>query len=142
MFLIGRLSLLQFLIYVLAQFVGAFIGSFFVWLAYYDALQTTSYDIKSAAIFATYPNTDLSIMGGFLDELIATSLLIIVVLALNDKYNTKIANETSVIIVSFLVSLMGTSFNYNCGGAVNPARDLSPRIFTSLAGWGLLPFKG
>jgi glycerol uptake facilitator-like aquaporin len=40
------------------------------------------------------------------------------------------------IIVGFTIALLGISFAYNCGNAINPARDFSPRLFTFLVGWG------
>ena len=38
--------------------------------------------------------------------------------------------------VGFIVVALTMTFGMNCGGAFNPARDLSPRIFTAIAGWG------
>jgi glycerol uptake facilitator-like aquaporin len=38
--------------------------------------------------------------------------------------------------VGALVALLGMTFGFNAGYAINPARDLGPRLFTSLAGWG------
>ena len=39
-------------------------------------------------------------------------------------------------LVAALVALIGMSFGLNAGYAINPARDLGPRLFTALAGWG------
>lgn len=64
------------------------------------------------------------------------SKTVIVVLATSDKNNTKLPHGTMAIIIGFTVALLGISFAYNCGNAINPARDLSPRLLTYLVGWG------
>jgi len=57
-------------------------------------------------------------LGGMFDQLFSTSLLIVFVLAVTDKK------------VGMAVVIIGTSFGYNCGYAINPARDLGPRLMT------------
>jgi glycerol uptake facilitator-like aquaporin len=79
---------------------------------------------------------NLSIFGGFLDQVVATTLLIIIVLAVGDKRNVEMPHGTAAIIMGLTVVLIGTSFAYNCGYAINPARDFGPRLFTAMAGWG------
>ncbi len=102
----------------------SFFAAFTVWVVYLDAINKESDQNKTAGIFATYPNPNLSTFGGFFDQFIATSLLIIVVLAITDKKNNEIQNGTSNIIVGLTVTIIGTAFGYNCGYAINPARDL------------------
>jgi hypothetical protein len=67
------------------------------------------------------------------------------VCAITDKSNIKVTPEyhcyqvTKQLVplyVGFTVLGLGICFGYNCGYAVNPARDLAPRLFTALAGWG------
>jgi glycerol uptake facilitator-like aquaporin len=118
------MKIVRFLVYVTAQMIGAFFAAFTVWVVYLDAINKESDQNKTAGIFATYPNPNLSTFGGFFDQFIATSLLIIVVLAITDKKNNQIQNGTSNIIVGLTVTIIGTAFGYNCGYAINPARDL------------------
>ena len=71
MFLTGRMRFLQFIIYCIGQFIGAFLGAFFVWAVYFDAIQNfhnTAKSDQTIGIFGTYPNPDLSIFGGFFDQ--------------------------------------------------------------------------
>ena len=44
-------------------------------------------------------------------------------------------------LVGLIVTGLTTSYAYNSGAALNPARDLSPRIFTAIAGWGRGVFR-
>ena len=110
---------------------------------YFDNIQkfhTEGNSSQTIGIFATYPSDGLSIFGGFFDQFFATSLLIIFVLALTDKNNNQLPNGTGAILVGLTIVTIGTSFGYNCGYAINPARDFGPRVFTSIAGWGSRPF--
>ncbi|KAI4875482.1 hypothetical protein NFI96_030046 [Prochilodus magdalenae] len=104
-----------------------------------DALKT--YELKNAGelpigIFATYPNEHLSIVNGFFDQLIGTASLIVCVLAIVDPFNNPIPQGLEAFTVGFTVLVIGLAMGFNSGYAVNPARDLGPRLFTSIAGWG------
>lgn len=58
-------------------------------------------------------------------------LLVIIVASIGDKNNSKPASGFSPYLVGMIVIALGLSFGVNCGYAINPARDLGPRIFTS-----------
>jgi glycerol uptake facilitator-like aquaporin len=66
---------------------------------------------------------------------VGTALLLLVVFALGDRRNAGPASFGPV-LVGAVVVLIGTSFGFNAGYAINPARDLGPRLFTAFAGWG------
>ena len=90
-FLTGRLTLFRFFVYSIAQFIGSFLGAVVCYLVYYDSLKVFKagmYSLDTAGIFATYPNANLSVFGGFLDQTVGTIILVLVVLALNDKRNS------------------------------------------------------
>lgn len=144
MLLTGQMSIFRFFIYSLAQFVGAFLAAFMVFIIYLDAIRNNRdgmYSLETAGIFATYPIDKLSIFGGFFDQLVGTSILVMVVLALNDKKNVKMSQGMPAIFVGFTLIVIGVALGYNCGYAINPARDLSPRLFTLVAGWGTKTFS-
>jgi glycerol uptake facilitator-like aquaporin len=90
----------------------------------------------TAGIFATYPQPYLSTLGGFVDQVVGTALLMIAILAITDQRNNATPAWLTPIIVGGIVVAIGVSFGFNAGYAINPARDFGPRLFTALAGWG------
>ena len=130
--------------YVLAQFAGAFAAAAVVYLTYASAFTDFDGGVRqvvgpqgTAGIFATYPQAFLSTFpAGFIDQFVGTGLLMLVVLAISDARNAPPAAGMAPLIVGLLVAVIGMSFGYNAGYAINPARDLGPRLFTAIAGWG------
>jgi MIP family channel proteins len=130
--------------YVLAQLLGAFVASVVVYLTYHEAL--TAFDggtrqvignLGTAGIWATYPKPFLStIPGGLIDQIVGTALLVGVIFAITDARNSMPPAGLVPLIVGLLVALIGMTFGFNAGFAINPARDFGPRLFTALAGWG------
>ncbi|XP_029019612.1 aquaporin-3a [Betta splendens] len=140
--LLGRERWRKFPMFFLFQIIGAFFGAAVIYAMYYDALcevhggfDTTGPN-STAGIFATYPGTHLSFMNGVFDQLIGTAALIVCILAIVDPYNNPIPQGLEAFTVGFVVLAIGLSMGFNSGYAVNPARDLGPRLFTSIAGWG------
>lgn len=70
-----------------------------------------------------------------------TGLLVTCVLAITDNKNMNTPKGFIPLMVGFAVAAIGMAYGYNCGYAINPARDLSPRIFTAIAGWGMQVFR-
>lgn len=138
--LLGREKWRKFPVYFLFQTLGAFLGAGIIFGMYFDALQRKVISDPNnelpIGIFATYPGTHLSMVNGFFDQLIGTAALIICVLAIVDPYNNPIPQGLEAFTVGFTVLVIGLSMGFNSGYAVNPARDLGPRLFTSIAGWG------
>jgi MIP family channel proteins len=136
--------------YVLAQVVGAFAASAVTFAVYYEALNV--YDPArtvpgqgpnaTAGIWATYPSDFLSsVPGGLVDQIVGTALLVGVIFALTDPKNAPPGANLAPLLVGGVVALVGMTFGFNCGYAINPARDFGPRLFTALAGWGSAPFE-
>ncbi|NXS10879.1 AQP9 protein, partial [Neodrepanis coruscans] len=143
----GRLEWTKLPIYILAQFLGAFIGAAAVFGIYYDAfmeysggkLEVTGPN-ATAHIFATYPAPYLSLMNGFVDQVISTAFLLLAVFALFDAKNMGVPKGLEPIGIGLLIIVLTCSLGMNSGCAMNPARDLGPRIFTAIAGWGMEVF--
>ncbi|XP_013923178.1 PREDICTED: aquaporin-3 [Thamnophis sirtalis] len=130
-------------VYALAQTVGAFLGAGIVFGLYFDAIWAFGADELfvtgangTAGIFATYPSEHLNSVNGFFDQFIGTAALIVCVLAIVDPHNNPVPRGLEAFTVGFVILVIGTSMGFNSGYAVNPARDLGPRLFTAIAGWG------
>ncbi|XP_030044735.1 aquaporin-9 [Microcaecilia unicolor] len=144
MCLMGKLEWTKFPFYVLAQLLGAIAGSAVVFGVYYDALMAytggnfmTTGPNATAQIFATYPSEYLSIMNGFADQVMGTALLVIVIFAIFDNKNIGAPKGLEPIAVGLLIMVLSFSMGLNASCAINPARDLGPRLFSAAAGWGL-----
>jgi MIP family channel proteins len=134
--------------YVAAQVAGAFAGAAVAYLTYREAfdhfdggLRRVVGEKATAGIFATYPQPFLSTMGGFVDQVVGTALLVLVVFALGDAKNLAPEPRSAPLLVGALVVLIGMTFGFNAGYAINPARDFGPRLFTAIGGWGGDVFK-
>lgn len=135
--------------YLGAQFLGAFVASAVVYLTYIDALNAFDGGLRqvagpqgTAGIWATYPQAFIApFPAGVIDQFVGTALLMLVVLAISDARNAPPAAGMGPLIVGLLVAVIGMSFGYNAGYAINPARDFAPRLFTAIAGWGTEVFR-
>ncbi len=128
--------------YWVAQTAGAFTASAAVWFIYREAFNAFDGGTRAvlgekgtAGIFSTYPQPYLSTFGGLVDQIAGTALLMLVISAIGDARNNSTGN-LGPLAVGFLVTVIGMSFGFNAGYAINPARDLGPRLFTLIGGWG------
>lgn len=134
----------KFLPYCLAQLAGAFVASAVVYVTYYDALQAFDGGSRqvlgpqgTAGIWATYPQPFLApLPGGLIDQIVGTAILMVCIFALGDQRNTAPGANLAPLLVGAVVLVIGITLGFNSGYAINPARDLAPRVFTYLAGWG------
>jgi MIP family channel proteins len=135
--------------YSLAQLAGAFTASAVVFITYREALYAFDSGVRqvigpqgTAGIWATYPQPFLSVFpGGFIDQVVGTALLVGVIFAITDSRNSPAPAGLAPVVVGLLVVLIGATFGFNSGYAINPARDFGPRLFTFTAGWGADVFR-
>ena len=130
--------------YAAAQIAGAFTASAVVFLTYHEALAAFDGGVRqvlgaqgTAGIWATYPQPFLSTFpGGFIDQVVGTALLVACIFGITDSRNSPAPAGLAPVVVGLLVVLIGATFGFNSGYAINPARDFGPRLFTFVAGWG------
>lgn len=124
LFVYGEFPGDQVLGYMLAQFAGAFAGAVLVWIHYLAHWSKTESAALKLGIFCTGPAVRATIPN-LISEVIATMVLVLAVLFIgaNDYYAGLNPILVGALIVSIGVSLGGTT-----GFAINPARDLGPRL--------------
>jgi MIP family channel proteins len=129
--------------YAAAQTAGAFTAAAIVYAIYRDAFLHFDGGVRqvtgpkaTAGIFATYPQDFLTLTGGFVDQVAGTALLVALIFAIIDPRNVAPPGWLGPILFGGLVVAIGMCFGFNAGYAINPARDLGPRLFTAAFGWG------
>jgi len=134
--------------YLIGQYLGAFVGAVVVFGIYHDQLMkftdgnlTRDGVVATGGIFATYPSDGTSQVTGFFDQIVGTGLLLFCVRGITDAKNGKVPAFIQPFLIGLVVLGIGISFGFNCGYAINPARDFSPRILTLIAGWGTETFS-
>ena len=124
--------------YIAAQMLGGFAGAVLVYIFYKDHFDATEDAATKLGVFCTMP----AIMNkgrNFFCEAVASWLLVFVILALGNKENLPEVGmgELGAFPVTMLIMSIGMSLGATTGYAINPARDLAPRIAHAI-----LPIKG
>lgn len=121
--------------YIIAQLLGAFSGAVLVYLAYLQHWKETDDPTLKLGVFATIPEIRNTV-SNFVTEVIATAMLVFGVVAIVANANNFADRDLGAIfsvgvvplIIGFLVFSIGLSLGGPTGYAINPARDLGPRI--------------
>ena len=138
-YILNRIDLLTALSYMTAQFGGAMIGASLVWIVYKDHFDKTEDADTKQAVFCTAPaikNLPINLAS----EVIGTFVLIFTILHFKDA---SLSDQSPIglgsigaLPVTLLVWGIGLSLGGTTGYAINPARDLGPRIIHAM-----LPLK-
>ena len=136
--LAGQFDWAAVLPYIAAQMLGGFAGAVLVYAFYKDHFDATEDQATKLGVFCTAP----AIMNkgrNFFCEALASWLLVFVILALGNKENLPEIGmgELGAFPVTMLIVAIGMSLGATTGYAINPARDLAPRIAHAV-----LPIKG
>jgi glycerol uptake facilitator protein len=122
--------------YSIAQIAGAFTAAALVYWNYLPAFRLTDAQLDhTAGVFTTFPAFPAVPQAGFLDQLIGTGLLVLLIFAITDEFNSPPGSNLAPAMIGLVVVAIGMSFGGMHGYAINPARDFGPRLFTVLAGF-------
>ncbi|WP_129596657.1 MIP/aquaporin family protein [Anaerophilus nitritogenes] len=110
--------------YIVAQMIGGILGGVIVWLHYLPHWKETEDADGKLAIFCTAPAIRHT-LGNLISEIIGTFILVLGILAIGANV---FADGVNTLIVGALIIAIGLSLGGPTGYAINPARDLGPRI--------------
>ncbi|MDN5304898.1 MAG: glycerol uptake facilitator protein [Fusobacteriaceae bacterium] len=119
--------------YLTSQLLGAFTGAVLVYITYKQHFDETEDKTSKLGVFSTAPAIK-NYFWNFITELIGTAMLVIGVLGIGNSHNNN--GALGALLVGILVWSLGLSLGGPTGYAINPARDLGPRIAHAL-----LPIK-
>jgi glycerol uptake facilitator protein len=129
--IVGNVTAVQALVYFVAEFLGAFIGAVLCWLAFKDHFDIEEDPGKKLGVFSTGPAIR-STGWNLVTEIIGTFVLVFVILMSGGT-----PSGLGPLFVAMLVVGIGASLGGPTGYAINPARDLGPRIAHAI-----LPIRG
>ena len=141
LFIAGTITLPMFLVATAAQFAGAIVGAIFTWVAYRQHFDEEENPANKLGVFSTGPEIR-SYGHNLLTEIIATFVLVFIIFAFADYGDINVGvpgglGPLTALPVALLVVSIGASLGGPTGYAINPARDLGPRIAHAI-----LPIKG
>lgn len=138
--------------YWLAQLVGAFLAAMVTYAVYEWAIDAFNESentpreksLNTFSIFATFPARYFgdSSWGPLLDQVVGTAVLVLLVCAIIDRANAGPGSNLHPFMIGMVVLVIGLSFGTGAGYAINPARDLGPRLWTFVTGWDRIAFPG
>ncbi|GAC95265.1 hypothetical protein PHSY_002840 [Pseudozyma hubeiensis SY62] len=132
-------------IYWSAQLLGSILGAAITYGIYLPAIdhyeggraiRTLSGDHGTGKLFVTVPQLVFTSASGFGTEVAATSILMAMVLAVGDETNAPPSDGLSALVLGFVVVMIGMSFGWPTSYAISPSRDLGPRLFLYMVGYG------
>ncbi|TFK73626.1 aquaporin [Pluteus cervinus] len=128
-------------IYIFAQLLGGIVGAAIIYGNYIHAIDIVEggrnvRTMATASLFSTYALDYMTNVSSFFEEFLGTAILLFVIFAMIDKKNMPPPAGLNPLLLFFLILAIGACIGMQTGYAINPARDLGPRILTSMVGYG------
>jgi len=129
-------------IYILAQIFGAWLGALVVYCNYFHAINLFEggRGVRTvpgtASLFGAYALPYVPAANAFFDEFIGTFALVFIVFAVTDRYNGSPPAGLVPLAVFIVAAGITGAYGMQTAFAINPARDLGPRIMTAMVGYG------
>jgi glycerol uptake facilitator protein len=111
--------------YIAAQFAGAILGAALTWLSYHSHFEVTENQSAKLAVFCNAPAIRNTIPN-LLTEIRATAVLVVAALGMSQPTTAFVTLDA--LPISLVVLAIGLCMGGPTGYAINPARDLGPRI--------------
>lgn len=133
-------------IYMAAQLLGAFLAALVAFgLFRRNIIEFGGGDLGASGTlssFITYPRYEwIDPATAFFNEFTATTILAVAVLAMGDDKNAPPGAGMNAFVLGLVVTVLSMAFGYNTGAAMNPSRDLGPRLAVLVVGYGSEVFK-
>lgn len=125
---IGKLVWSEVPVFIAGQFIGAMLAACALWIHYHPHFKETSDQGAILGTFATAPAVRHT-PSNFFGEALGTAVLMIAILSIDPN---KVGAGFAPIIVGFAITAVGYSLGGTTGFAINPARDLGPRVMHAL----------
>ncbi|SJX62038.1 related to channel protein [Sporisorium reilianum f. sp. reilianum] len=128
-------------VYIVAQILGCLMGSLCIYGLYVNPIRVVDPNQTevTASLFTTYPAEFLrqpsTRMSAFYNEFFASTILLIVILAIGDSSNTPPPDGLAPLVLLWLIWSLGACLGWQTAYAVNPARDLGPRLMLYIVGY-------
>ncbi|KAF8627440.1 hypothetical protein AX17_006254 [Amanita inopinata Kibby_2008] len=127
--------------YILSQLLGGIVGAAIVYANYFHAIDIYEggrniRTLRTAGLFGTYPLAYVTNASAFFSEFLGAALLMIAILAMCDKQNSGPSGGLGPLVIFMIFVGIAVSFGMETSFGINPARDLGPRILTSMVGYG------
>ncbi|KAI0755223.1 aquaporin [Daedaleopsis nitida] len=128
--------------YIFAQTMGGLCGAGIIYANYIHAIDLVEggRHIRTvpgtASLFSTYALPYMTSVSCFFDEFLGTAVLLIVVCAVSDARNGPPPPGLVPLVLFIMILGIGAALGMQTGYAINPARDLGPRLLTAMVGYG------
>ncbi|KAI6174194.1 Aquaporin-10 [Aphelenchoides besseyi] len=140
--LTGDLHPSRLLPYIFAQLLGAFVGAAAAYLGHIDDLNFLDNGVRTvvgrnatAQLFTTFPTPYMTVTGSLIDQIVGTAILALCLGLITNKRHL-IPSGVVPLLAGLVLTMISMTYGTNGGFAVNPARDMGPRLFLLCIGYG------